>query len=222
MARRASPWRCCASPRRWVTRVRGTWPWRGSTTSGASTPPRSATGPTCASTLRSWTRESRATSCGPGARERPASDWREWRACPSWTMRACADISRAVETTLERGFGRNHGLCHGDLGNADFLLETARVTGDFELESRTYRLAGGILRGLAERGLLYGLQGNTETPGLMVGLAGTAYGLVRLSAPERVPSLLALASPSASHDSRMGGLGIREVVTPARIHKEQS
>lgn len=132
------------------------------------------------------------------------------------------DISRAVETTLERGFGRNHGLCHGDLGNADFLLETARVTGDFELESRTYRLAGGILRGLAEHGPLYGLQGNTETPGLMVGLAGIAYGLVRLSAPERVPSLLALASPSASHDSRMGGLGIREVVTPARIHKEQS
>ena len=34
-----------------------------------------------------------------------------------------------------------------------------------------------------------------ETPGLMTGLAGIGYGLLRLAAPERVPNVLGLAAP---------------------------
>jgi lantibiotic modifying enzyme len=34
-----------------------------------------------------------------------------------------------------------------------------------------------------------------ETPGLMTGVAGIGYGLLRLAAPLRVPSVLALAPP---------------------------
>ncbi|WP_426751188.1 type 2 lanthipeptide synthetase LanM family protein [Myxococcus sp. Y35] len=105
------------------------------------------------------------------------------------------EIAIAVDSTLARGFGRNHGLCHGDLGNADFLLEAAAVLGDDALKARTDRVAGGILQGIRERGYLFGLQGNTETPGLLVGLAGIAYGLARLALPERLPSLLAVAPP---------------------------
>jgi lantibiotic modifying enzyme len=33
-------------------------------------------------------------------------------------------------------------------------------------------------------------------PGLMVGLAGIGYGLLRLADPQRVPSVLVLAPPS--------------------------
>ncbi|HYO51923.1 hypothetical protein [Archangium sp.] len=35
----------------------------------------------------------------------------------------------------------------------------------------------------------------SETPGLLMGLAGIGYGLLRLAAPERVPSVLTLAMP---------------------------
>jgi lantibiotic modifying enzyme len=34
-----------------------------------------------------------------------------------------------------------------------------------------------------------------EPPGLMIGLAGVGYGLLRLAAPERVPAVLLLAGP---------------------------
>ncbi|MCE9667131.1 type 2 lantipeptide synthetase LanM family protein [Myxococcus stipitatus] len=105
------------------------------------------------------------------------------------------EIAVAIDSTLARGFGRNHSLCHGDLGNVDFLLEAARALGDASLEQRARRVAGGILRGLQEHGPLHGLQGNAETPGLMVGLAGMAYQLARLALPDSLPSLLAVAPP---------------------------
>ncbi len=113
-----------------------------------------------------------------------------------------AEIRAAVATTLARGFGQNHSLCHGDLGNADFLLEAARVLGDGALRERIYRAAGGVLQSLEQHGPLYGLQSNIETPGLMVGIAGLAYGFARLAAPERLPSLLALSPPAATSAQR--------------------
>jgi len=105
------------------------------------------------------------------------------------------EIAHATATTLAHGFGQNHSLCHGDLGNLDFLLEAARVLGDEALEHRVYQQARTSLRVMEERGWLFGLQRNIETPGLMVGLAGIGYGLARLARPERLPSLLALAPP---------------------------
>jgi lantibiotic modifying enzyme len=34
-----------------------------------------------------------------------------------------------------------------------------------------------------------------ETPGLMLGIAGTGYQLLRLASPEQIPSVLLLAPP---------------------------
>lgn len=108
------------------------------------------------------------------------------------------EIEAAVETTLSQGFGQNHSLCHGDLGNLDFLLEVARATGDSALRERVDRLAGGILDGIEEHGWLYGQPLGAEPLGLMLGLAGIVYGLARLVEPERLPTLLALAPPRPS------------------------
>ena len=36
------------------------------------------------------------------------------------------EVEQAVRRTLERGPGQNHCLCHGDLGNLDFLLQAQR------------------------------------------------------------------------------------------------
>lgn len=107
------------------------------------------------------------------------------------------DINRAVFTTLDKGFGTGHSLCHGDLGNLDFLLAAARTLGDETLHDRVYRIAGGILNSITDSGWLFGLPGNIENPGLMVGLAGVAYELARLAEPTRLPSPLALEPPIA-------------------------
>lgn len=102
------------------------------------------------------------------------------------------EIAAAVGTTLESGFGRNHSLCHGDLGNLLFLQRVARALDDRELEGRMGRCAGGVLAGIEEHGFLPGLARGTEPPGLMVGLAGMGWALLRLAEPQRVPDVLTL------------------------------
>ncbi|HSG39941.1 MAG TPA: type 2 lanthipeptide synthetase LanM, partial [Thermoanaerobaculia bacterium] len=105
------------------------------------------------------------------------------------------EIGNAVESTFENGFGRNHSLCHGDLGNLELVTLAAEKLNRPDWAERAGRIAGGILAGLRERGPLFGLPGRTEPPGLMTGLAGIGYGLLRLAAPERVPSVLILEGP---------------------------
>ena len=117
------------------------------------------------------------------------------------------EIRAAVETTLAEGFGKNHSLCHGDLGNLDLPLEAARATGDAALQARVDRVAGGILQSIETRGWLYGLSDGAEPLGLMVGLAGIAYGLARLAAPERLPCVLALAPPPGAPPSSSSAYG---------------
>ena len=106
-----------------------------------------------------------------------------------------AEIENAVESTIENGFGRNHSLCHGDLGNLELVTLAAEKLGRKDWAERAGRISGGILAGLAERGPLFGLPGGTEPPGMMTGLAGIGYGLLRLTAPRRVPSVLILEGP---------------------------
>lgn len=105
------------------------------------------------------------------------------------------EIGIAVESTIENGFGRNHCLCHGDLGNLEVVTMAAGRLGRPDWAGRAGRIAGGILAGIRERGWLFGIPGRTEPPGMMVGLAGIGYGLLRLAAPERVPSVLILEDP---------------------------
>ncbi|HLX09424.1 MAG TPA: type 2 lanthipeptide synthetase LanM family protein [Thermoanaerobaculia bacterium] len=112
--------------------------------------------------------------------------------------RLVEEIGIAVENTLAEGFGRDHSLCHGDLGSLDFLLTAARRLGDPKLLDRTYRLAAGVLESIAEGGWRFGVAAGAEPPGLMVGLAGIGYGLLRLHDPEQVPSVLLLDLPRAA------------------------
>ena len=112
--------------------------------------------------------------------------------------RLTGEIGIAVAATLADGFGRDHSLCHGDLGSLDFLLTAARRLGDREILERTYRLAGGVLSSIVTGGWRFGVASGAEPPGLMVGLSGIGYGLLRLAFPERVPSVLLLELPPAA------------------------
>jgi lantibiotic modifying enzyme len=105
------------------------------------------------------------------------------------------EIDIAINTTLRQGFGLNHSLCHGDLGNLDFLLTASLILEDTQLKAHVYRIASMILESIDKYGWVCGVPLKIETPGLMVGLAGIGYELLRLAEPFRVPSVLSLEPP---------------------------
>ncbi|MEX1364189.1 MAG: type 2 lanthipeptide synthetase LanM family protein [Nannocystaceae bacterium] len=107
------------------------------------------------------------------------------------------DLDIAVSTTVERGFGRNHCLCHGDLGNLDFLMQAATQLHDETLARTCLRVLAMTLDSIDANGPLCGVPLGVESPSLMNGLAGIAYGLLRAAHPERVPSVLGLDAPRA-------------------------
>jgi type 2 lantibiotic biosynthesis protein LanM len=112
------------------------------------------------------------------------------------------DLDNAVAGILEYGFGGdvitgtgNHSICHGDLGNLETLLLAARARGDDELAHRTALVGSSILTSVEQEGWLCGVPLGAETPGLMSGIAGIGYNLLRLAMPERIPSVLLLEGP---------------------------
>lgn len=105
------------------------------------------------------------------------------------------EIEVALKTTLAGGFGRNHSLCHGDLGNVELLLLASQTLQYSQWSGERDRLGSIILESIEERGWLCGIPLGVESPGLMTGLAGIGYGLLRLAEPERLPSVLALDPP---------------------------
>lgn len=106
-----------------------------------------------------------------------------------------SEINTALETTLAHGFGSNHSLCHGDLGNLELLLQASQTLDNPEWKMQVDRLSTIILESINKHGWLCGVPLGVETPGLMTGLAGIGYQLLRLAEPERVPSVLVLEPP---------------------------
>jgi lantibiotic modifying enzyme len=108
------------------------------------------------------------------------------------------EARNALETTLRHGFGSNHSLCHGDLGSLELLLEASRTLGEPRWAEELKSKASTTLASIEEHGFLCGIPLLVETPGLMDGLAGIGYGMLRLAHPERVPSVLLLEPPPAA------------------------
>jgi type 2 lantibiotic biosynthesis protein LanM len=108
------------------------------------------------------------------------------------------EIDTALRTTLMTGFGLNHILCHGDLGNLELLLCAAQAFPESAWGVELERLTAAIVRSIERDGWLCANPMNLESPGLMTGLAGIGYQLLRLAEPGRVPSVLTLAPPTAS------------------------
>ena len=107
------------------------------------------------------------------------------------------EIGIALRKTVGAEFGLHHSLCHGDLGHLDILLHASQRVDEAWWRDAGERLARETVAGIAERGCLVSRQAHLVPPGLMVGLAGIGYGLLRLAEPERVPSVLVLAPPAA-------------------------
>jgi type 2 lantibiotic biosynthesis protein LanM len=107
-----------------------------------------------------------------------------------------ADLAIAARTTQRQGFGFNHSLCHGDLGNVELLARAALLLDDDTLaEAHEARLAA-IADSIERIGWACGVPLGVETPGLFNGIAGIGYGWLRAAAPEQVPSVMTLDPPS--------------------------
>ncbi len=106
------------------------------------------------------------------------------------------EIRVGLQTTLREGFGGSHCLCHGDLGNADVLLHAGEVLEEPLWGEKALRYAAAVLQTAQREGRWRcGLPQKADTPGLMVGLSGIGYGLMRMWAPDRIPSVIRLAPP---------------------------
>ncbi|MEM8780089.1 MAG: type 2 lanthipeptide synthetase LanM, partial [Cyanobacteria bacterium P01_G01_bin.49] len=109
-----------------------------------------------------------------------------------------AEVKAAIDIVLNRGFGLNHCLCHGDLGNLEFLLQAQDILNVNQWNAEIDRIAAMILESIDKYGWLCGVPLGVETPGLMTGIAGIGYGLLRLAEPQRIPSVLTLTPPILS------------------------
>ncbi len=103
----------------------------------------------------------------------------------------------ALKTTMKTGFGWNHSLCHGDLGNLETVLTASQSLDDLEYHQQLEKRTEQLLSSIEKTGWVTSAPCGTETPGLMTGLAGIGYELLRLAEPQRIPSLLLLSPPIA-------------------------
>ncbi|MFD2655622.1 type 2 lanthipeptide synthetase LanM family protein [Gracilibacillus thailandensis] len=101
------------------------------------------------------------------------------------------DLQYAIDNILEDGFGREHSLCHGDIGNAMILINCGRsMDNQHYINIGKNLLYESILRGETD-GYKCGVGNGIESPNLMIGLAGVVYGLMYAS-DDRIPLLLDL------------------------------
>ncbi|MEO0966854.1 MAG: type 2 lanthipeptide synthetase LanM family protein [Cyanobacteria bacterium J06639_18] len=111
------------------------------------------------------------------------------------------EIDATIEITLQQGFGFNHSLCHGDLGNLELLLQASQTIKNSQWTAQFNRFASIILASINKHGCLCGVPLEVEVPGMMTGLAGIGYQLLRLANPNRIPSILMLAPPPSVLDA---------------------
>lgn len=103
------------------------------------------------------------------------------------------DIEAALGAVSSGGVGEKDGLCCGNLGRADLLLNASARQTYAELERRAVQL-GSIVVDRSRRSGSYRLSGRPAQdffdPSFFQGLSGIGYQLLRLAHPGRLPSVL--------------------------------
>jgi lantibiotic modifying enzyme len=116
-----------------------------------------------------------------------------------WQATLSDRVKAEIPALLELGLGHNHSLAYGDLGHLDLMLQASSAIGEPDLKRNCMGYAAALLGQMQRHGWVTGAPLGVETPGLMAGLAGIGYGLLRLAVPGRTPSVLALALPGIEY-----------------------
>jgi type 2 lantibiotic biosynthesis protein LanM len=98
-------------------------------------------------------------------------------------------VHRAAAATWRLGMGSNHCACHGDLGAWE-LLDRAIASGEAPKELNALNLLDVILTSLEQDGPSCGVGRDAFTPGLLPGVGGIAYQLLRAHPEHDLPSIL--------------------------------
>jgi type 2 lantibiotic biosynthesis protein LanM len=98
-------------------------------------------------------------------------------------------MRRAAAATWRLGMGWNHCACHGDLGAWE-LLDHAIAAGEAPKDLNASSLLDIILSSLEQDGPSCGMGRNAFAPGLLPGLGGVAYQLLRAHPEHHLPSIL--------------------------------
>jgi len=98
-------------------------------------------------------------------------------------------LRRAVTPTYTNGLGWNHTLCHGDLGSWE-LLDTAIAAGLGPTGLDRPTLDAQIIASVERHGPVSGIARDAFSPGLLPGVGGVAYQLLRLHPESDLPSVL--------------------------------
>ena len=101
----------------------------------------------------------------------------------------------SLDATMRQRFAPDHSLCHGDLAGIELFSEAHRALGEPALLAEAERRAAVLLDSVHRDGPLCGVSVAAEVPGLMTGISGIGYGLLRIAEPARVPNVLLLAPP---------------------------
>ncbi len=99
------------------------------------------------------------------------------------------DSALSMVTTQPPG---SHCLCHGDLGNLELFLQAAKIRKGQRWRHAAELRAAEILATIDSHGWQCGTPLGVQVPGLMTGLAGIGFGLLRVADPDRVPAVLVL------------------------------
>jgi len=106
------------------------------------------------------------------------------------------EIQTAIKTAQSDLFlNYNHSLCHGDLGNLDFLLYASQILNDKKMQNIVNDAAHYIITDIHKHGWRTGIPFEAESPGFMTGISGIGYELLRIGFPDIVPSVLLLKMP---------------------------
>ncbi|MGF9943038.1 type 2 lanthipeptide synthetase LanM family protein [Priestia megaterium] len=102
-----------------------------------------------------------------------------------------SEIETAISTTLKTGMGKTHCLCHGDLGNVELFLKAGEVLNRKDYHKMAKSIGSSVIAYHKEHNYYKtGVKGHVELPGLMLGVSGIGYQLLRLANPKMVPSVL--------------------------------
>lgn len=108
---------------------------------------------------------------------------------------ALHSTAKSLSAASQPGYG-NFSLCHGHCGNAEALLYASQVLGSKHRHIADQTAHHAIeLHSKSQSPWPCGVPNGGETPGLMLGLAGIGYFLLRLCQPKHVPSVVILLPP---------------------------